>query len=483
MTQSQKLQQLEAELNSAIERQIQPRHRPATLSTSQSRRSSVELVELWNEKGNDCRDAEQYEEAHVYYRKALELARQHEGDPAMWSSSSSFGSDRSSSSSHQDDSDTSSSSSSSSLRHATEETSSSSRYSASVIAGNLGVAASDLGRDQEAHRWYEEALEEMTSTGTLTAATTTTKSNQHHKQQQLIRQLNVARTWNNLGTLYSQQGQYPQARHYLEQALDKYFVSLTAAASSNDSSATPTRTPGFHSSLPDSVKTPDVAFTYHNLGHLCLQHDRLDEAAVFLETALDIHEHCRQKNPERTSGVTTTTPPPRTTTTRAMMATLEALGELCVELGRYAKALEYYQRVLGLLEPQQQQPPRENDPAAAEDHQRTLGILGVLSFELGKYVLAKEYLEATVALFQQHGNHHQHPEDLAGTLDYLSRIEAKLGNPQLARRYERQSLRLLAQVDDDHPAAAMKGDGSHTPPPSQLPKEKKKKNQPVAAAC
>ena len=377
----------------------------------------------------------------MYYTKALELARILHQDSSS-SSSSSISSLASSEESHSTTSNyrrisSTTSNDSSSSTGASANTDASRRSLSASIAGNLGVTASDLGRDEEAQQWYEQSALELDLDWNI--RTQQQKNDNKRKTlQKTPQQLNVAKTWNNLGTLYAKQGDYNRARQYFENALDQYFVSLAKGHSRSAFSST---------LLPNRVKQcPDVAFTYHNLGHLCLQHDRLEEAAVFLETALEIHQYCccHESGKPNTRAAFVT-----------MRTTLETMGELCVELGRFSKAIEFYHQVLSL---QQHQPKRDKD----KEHNKkpdseavdavvrttTLGILGVLYFELGNYTQAKEVLEEAVVAFlrqQQLQKSSAGVDDLAGTFDYLSRTEAKLGHPQRARRYERQSLRLLSK--------------------------------------
>ena len=145
------------------------------------------------------------------------------------------------------------------------------------------------------------------------------------------------------------------------------------------------------------------------MGCLLFEIGDTTEAAVHLETAMKIHEHCRGRGQS---------------TEVAMTATLESLGELCMELGRYGRAIQYYQQALEL---------QEGHPVELE---RTAGILGVLSFELGRYSQAKNFLKTSLS----HAS--EESEDVAGTLDYLGQVEDKLGYAKLAHSYHQQSLRM-----------------------------------------
>lgn len=349
------------------------------------RRSSIETAALWNDLGNLCRDADKFEEAHVYFQKALELSRnQHpdEDDFEYYPSSSA-----------------SVSSSNGEISRASSFGSHSSSHSGNLL---LGMVSSDLSRDDQAKNWYQEALEKLRQQDTDNG-----QRKKHSKNK--LRHLNIARTWNNLGTLYSKQGNREMARRYFDQALEKFYAVL---GNENHQSRDFSK-----SNLPDDLKVPDVALALHNLGNLCFDVGQFGEAAVHLEAALQIHNHLAATRPN--------------TNATAMAATLESLGELCVEMGRYAKAIEYYEWALTV---QQQSKSRDD---YNKDLERTAGTLGVLCFELGRFPQARTHFRTALDLQQQSSTASSKVRAL--TLDYLSYIEGKLGHEQLSRSYREQS--------------------------------------------
>jgi hypothetical protein len=64
----------------------------------------------------------------------------------------------------------------------------------------------------------------------------------------------------------------------------------------------------FQNNLPEALKVLDVAFVSHNLGDLCLDVGMLDEAALHLEIALQIHQCCHNKKNQDRSWSTVVEP-------------------------------------------------------------------------------------------------------------------------------------------------------------------------------
>ena len=403
---SSSLRRLEQELYDALQQQ---KHR---------RRSSLQMVALWNDLGTVCRDAGNLEQAESYYQQALKLCSEEEQQQQR--------------------------------QHPEEDPSLVDSLSA-MLLGNLGLVSSDLGKRTEAAQLYRRALDKLKEGPPESSDTTT------HESKQKQRQLNTARTLNNLGTLSAEQGQYDEARKHFQQALDVYHQTLVTRQDTSDDSTTAITNSSSTSSsssgrgaaklgrrqVDDRLKTPDVGLCYHNLGRLSLDQQQFEEAALYLETALNIHDFHHQQ----TLAHAHVSPKPR-------MANLENLGELCVEMGRFAKALDYYQQVLDILHQQQQQQQQssnveddaEEETSTPKDLERILGILGSLSYELGQLEQSRDYFLRVLESSDNEGQ--QGDQDLLGTLQFLGDIASQLGQPDEVSKYQQKIDQILLKREE-----------------------------------
>ena len=224
-----------------------------------------------------------------------------------------------------------------------------------MTQNNFGVLLSNMGRLEEAHERYEQALDMREQL--LNSDTENTQFQSY-----------VATTQNNLGILLSNMGRLEEARERYEQALDIYKLLLR-----NDSKNTQ-----FQSY---------VARTQNNLGNLLRDMGRLEEARVQYERTREIYERLLKSDPENTQFQS------------YVAGAQNDLGFLLSFMGRREEARERYEHALAMREQLLKSDPKNTQ--FQSDVATTQNNLGTQLSFMGRPEEARERFEHALAMGKQ----------------------------------------------------------------------------------
>jgi tetratricopeptide (TPR) repeat protein len=236
------------------------------------------------------------------------------------------------------------------------------RAGAAATLNNLGLLADNLGRPDEAARYYEQALvifravgdraDEGTALHNLGTLADPDEAARYYQQALAIRRAvgdrsGEAATLQNLGTLAQERGQLDEAAQHLQQAL-AIFREVGERA-------------GEGAAL-------------HNLGALAQKRGQLDEAARYYQQALAIRRAVGDRPGEA--------------------ATLDSLGNSAHDRGQLDEAAQYYQQALAIR--------REVGDRKGEG--MTLNSLGALADNQQRKDEAARYYQQALAILREVGD-------------------------------------------------------------------------------
>ena len=196
----------------------------------------------------------------------------------------------------------------------------------------------------------------------------------------------AARLLHQTGYYLLEQGRYPEAEQYYQQALHI-----------------------FQQALP--VNHPSTADTLHELGRVNLDQGRYPEAEQYFQQALHISQQVLPANHP------------------SIADTLSALGSLYLDQGKYPEAEQYYQQALHIY--QQMLP--ANHPSIAN----TLHELGRVNLNQARYPEAEQYFQQALHISQQ-ALPANHPDTAITLKNYASLLR------QMGR--EKEALQMEAQI-------------------------------------
>ncbi|QDU29442.1 photosystem I assembly protein Ycf3 [Anatilimnocola aggregata] len=248
---------------------------------------------------------------------------------------------------------------------------------------SLGILTSDQGDYPAARKYYEEAL----------VVYRKVLGNEHKS---------TAGTLNNLGILASDQGDYPAARKYYEEALAIQRKEL-------------------------GNEHPSTADTLSNLGVLARGQGDYPAARKYCEEALVVYRKVLGNEHKSTAG------------------TLNNLGVLVSDQGDYPAARKYYEEALAI----QRKVLGNEHPSTAD----TLSNLGVLARGQGDYPAARKYCEEALVVYRKVlGNEHT---STARTLNNLGVLVSDQGDYPAARKYYEEALVIKRKVlGNEHTSTA-----------------------------
>jgi tetratricopeptide (TPR) repeat protein len=314
-----------------------------------------------------------------------------------------------------------------------------------TLLNNIGLVYSDLGEQQQALEYYEQALplRQVGDKGGEAATLTnigSVYSNLGDKQRalkyyeqalSLRRQVGdkggEAATLSNIGVVYSDLGGKQRALKYYEQALplrqqvgDKRGEAVTLSNIGgvySDLGEQQRALEYFAQALPLQQQVGDKrgeAVTLSNIGGVYADLGEQQRALEYFEQALPLSRQVGDKGGEA--------------------ATLTNIGAVYSALGDKHQALKYYEQAL----PLQQQVGDKGGEAT------TLNNIGAVYSALGEQQRALEYYERALPLRQQVGD----KRGEATTLNNIGLVYSDLGEPQRALEYYEQALPLRRQVGD-----------------------------------
>ena len=243
----------------------------------------------------------------------------------------------------------------------------------------LGNVYSDLGEYSDAKEWYERALiirKEIYG--------------EHHSD--------MAASYNNLGNVHTDLDQYSKAKEYHEKALvirKKIY----------------------------GEKHGDVAASYNNLGIVYNNLGQYNEAKDHCEKALIIRKEIYGQHHGHVA------------------ASLNNLGNVYRNLdGQYSQAKEYYEKALIIR--------KEIYGEQHGDVAESYSSLGAFHGDLRQYNEAKEYYEKALAIRKNiHGEHHG---DVAETYKNLGLVYSNLGQHSKAKEYCEKALIITKEIYGQH---------------------------------
>ncbi|CAF1215534.1 unnamed protein product [Didymodactylos carnosus] len=248
---------------------------------------------------------------------------------------------------------------------------------------DLGLIYSDQGEYTQALKYYEQALGIHLKT-----------LGPNHPS--------VASTYNNIGTVYSNQREYSQALKYYEQTLE---IKMNALGPNHRS----------------------VATTYNNIGGVYEDQGGYSQALTYYEQTLQI--------------LLKTLGPNHPTVAK----TYNNIGGVYSHQGEYSKALKNYEQTLQIL----LKTLGPNHPSVAKTYNN---IGGVYSHQ-GEYYQALKYYEQTLEiLLKPLGSNHQ---TVATTYNNIGLVYKGQGEYSEALKYYEQSLEILLKtLGPNHPSVA-----------------------------
>ena len=212
----------------------------------------------------------------------------------------------------------------------------------------------------------------------------------------------VAMFLNNLGTLYTDNGDFAEALKYHQKALEMREQVLG----------------------PDH---PDVASSYHNIGFVYANKGDFDKAMEYYQKALRIQEKFLGSDHLHVA------------------ISYNNIGLIYGNLGEYVNAMEYFQRALDIQE-----------RVLGTDHPMVATIynnLGTISEDLGDYSKAMEYFQKALTIREQVLGP-KHP-DVATSYNAIGIFLSKLGYFEMAMEYFQKALNIQEQVlSTNHPQVA-----------------------------
>lgn len=282
---------------------------------------------------------------------------------------------------------------------------------------NLGVLCKDIGKFEEAEKYYKMALSEK-----------------EKEFEAYPLHPSVAKIYNNLGYLYREMGKYSMALDYVKKALDIQQQ--------------------FYKDTPNPL---EIALTYNILGLISRDNKEYALAEEYYLKSLDIRQRVYEDNPNHFD-----------------MATIyNNLGVLYMDFGRYELSLDYLKKSLEIkkiIYKQNEFHPwiantyanlgrvylKLNHLDMAEEHLKksleirsivykknpTHPLLALNKFYLGQvYYLKKQYEQALKYLLEAERIYLQLPknENLMGVYAYLSEVYKALGNHLMAEDYAIQA--------------------------------------------
>ena len=224
----------------------------------------------------------------------------------------------------------------------------------------------------------------------------------------------LATTYNNLGNLYSNLGQYDKAEKY-------YMCALEIKER-------------FATENPAKYRE-GLALTYNNLGCLYGDLNQYDKAEKYYMCALEIKERLAE-NPAKYSG--------------DLARTCNNMGVLYKELNQYGKAEEYGLRALEILECLA----KENPEKYSGDLAATYNNMGVLYKELNQYGKAEKCYSGALEIYERLAteNPAKYRGDLAATYSNLGVLYGKLEQYDKAEEYYLRALEIREHLAKENPA-------------------------------
>ena len=225
----------------------------------------------------------------------------------------------------------------------------------------------------------------------------------------------LAATYNNLGNLYSNLGQYDKVEKY-----HMHVLEICECLAKED----------------PAKYSEDLAMTYNNLGCLYGDLNQYYKAEEYYLRALEIKERLAKENPAKYSG--------------ELAATYNNLGALYEDLNQYDKAEKYYSGALEIYERFATENPANNDRGLA----RTYNNLCALYGNLEQYDKAEEYglraLEIYECLAKE--NPEKYSGDLAATYSNLCALYGNLEQYDNAEKYGLRALEMYECLAKENPA-------------------------------
>ena len=239
---------------------------------------------------------------------------------------------------------------------------------------NLGGVYQDLGQYNKAKEYHEKALiikKEI--------------FREEHNQ--------VAASYNNLGSVYQALGQYNEAREYHEKAL---IIRKNIFREEHD----------------------HVGTSYNNLGNVYYALGQYNEAKKFLEKALIIRKKIFGEKHDRVA------------------TSCNNLGRVYQALGQYSEAKEYQEKALVIRK-----------AIFGEKHAKVAGSynnLGSVYHSLGQYNGAKEYREKALVIREEiFGKEHA---KVAASYDNLGSVYQALGQYNEAKDYQEKAIIIMTNI-------------------------------------
>jgi tetratricopeptide (TPR) repeat protein len=213
----------------------------------------------------------------------------------------------------------------------------------------------------------------------------------------------LACLYNNIGMLYSDTGDYPQALDYFRKALticEKTF----------------------------GTNHPDTALAYNNIGGLYSKMGGYHQALKYYRKALEIYEKTVGTNHPDTA------------------LAYNNIGMLYSKMGDYPQALEYYRKALAIQE--------EALGTKHPDTARSYNNIGSLYSDMEDYLQALEYCRKALAI-QEEVLGTNHP-DTATSYNNISMLYSDTGDYQQALEYCRKALEIREEaLGTKHPDTAI----------------------------
>ncbi|CAH3189100.1 unnamed protein product, partial [Porites lobata] len=284
------------------------------------------------------------------------------------------------------------------------------------IYSTQGNVYSDLGQYSEAKEYYEKAL-------------IIRKEIYGEKHGEL------AASYNNLGAVYRDLGQYSEAKEYYEKALiirkEIYGEKHGDVAASFNNLGIVYRNLGQYSEAKEyyekaliitkeiyGEKHGDVAASYNNLGIVYKELGQYSEAKEYYEKALII---TKEIYGEKYGGVA---------------ASYNNLGIVYRNLGQYSEAKEYYEKALIITKEIYGE---KYGGVAASYNNR-----GAVYSDLGQYSEAKEYYEKALIIRKEiYGEKHG---DVAASYNNLGIVYSDLGQYSEAKEYYEKALIITKEI-------------------------------------
>ncbi|NCS23228.1 MAG: tetratricopeptide repeat protein [Microcystis aeruginosa BS13-02] len=208
------------------------------------------------------------------------------------------------------------------------------------------------------------------------------------------KQLAIATTLHQLGTVAAELREWEQARSYYQQAIE---IKIEYGAAGGTQSA-----------------RYEQASTLHNLGAVAQELREWEQARSYYQQALEIKIEYGDRY--------------------SQASTLHHLGAVAAELREWEQARSYYQQAIGIC----------IEYGDRYEQAGTLHQLGIVAQELREWEQARSYYQQAIEIYIEYGDRYEQ----AGTLHQLGRVAEELREWEQARSYYQQALEIKIEYGD-----------------------------------